>query len=173
MEFNKKTAYVYVKTVAGQAKHVYEQFRKHDWVIGAWAVTGEYDIIAWSNARNDDDVYNYASTLKGWDGVDYTTSYFVHNGYFHDFTKIEDEHGVWVRMRTDQMQDALAHFKDHDFIRSWANLPGEYDFLLFVTGKTTRDALENVMRLTESRRWRTQTYVPVYHYLNANYAKKL
>jgi hypothetical protein len=171
MEFNKKTAYVYIKTQAGQAKQVYEQFRKQDWVIGAWAVTGEYDIIAWVNARNDDDVYTYANTMKGWAGIDYTTSYFVHNGYFHDYNKIDDPNGVWVRLRTEHMQEALGHFKEHDYIRSWANLPGEYDFLLYVTGDSTRVALENVMRLTENHKWRTQTYVPVYHYLNANYAK--
>lgn len=172
MEFNKRTAYVYIKTHAGQTRTVWEQFKKHDWVIGAWAVTGEYDIVAWVNARNDDDVYNYANTIKSWQGIDFTTSYFVHNGYLPDFQKLDTADGVWVRLRTDDMQKAVALFKQHEFIRSWANLPGEYDFTLFVTGDNLRHALENVVRLTENHNWKTQTYVPVYSYLNQNYGKQ-
>ena len=172
MEFNKKTAYVYIKTQPGQTRKVYEQFKKQDWVIGAWAVTGEYDIIAWIHAKNEDDVYNYASTMKGWQGVDFTTSYFVHNGYLEDYRKLDNPNGVWVRMRTDQMQQALGYFKEYDFVRSWANLPGEYDFNLFIAGDSTRSALENVIRLTENRNWKTYTYVPVYSYLNPSYAKQ-
>ncbi len=171
MEFNKRTAYVYIKTQTGHTKQVYDHFLKHDWVIGAWAVTGEYDVIAWVNAKNDDDVYNYASTIKGWEGVDYTTSYLVHNGYLQDYGRLDTPNGVWVRLRVDRMDQALTYFKDYNFIGSWANLPGEYDFTLYITGESTRAAIENVLRLTEKRPWRTLTYVPVYSYLNANYAK--
>jgi len=173
MEFNKRTAYIYVKTNPGQLNKVFEQFRKHEFVIGAWAVTGDYDCIAWVNAKNDDDIYNWANTMKNWEGIDYTTSHFVHNGYIQNFDQLHSPAGVWLRLRTNKMDVMPAIFKDHPYVASWANVPGEYDFVCYLTGENLQKALENVVHLTENHNWKTYTHVPVYTYLNDNYRNKL
>jgi uncharacterized protein with GYD domain len=173
MEFNNRTGYIFIRTQGGNTKKVFEQFKKPDWVIGAWTVTGEYDVIAWVNAKNEDEVYNWANTIKMWEGVEYTNSHFVHNGYFKDMETLNNPNGAWVKIRGDRMDAILTYLKDYNYVGGWVNVPGEYDFLAYVYGDNPRATLENVLRMTENHNWRTYTHIPLYTYVNKNYTKTL
>ncbi len=173
MEYNKRTGYIFLKTITGNTKNIFDQIAKTDWAIGAWAVTGEYDIIAWVNAKNEEDLYSFANTLRTWEGVEFTNSHYVYNGFVENWDSLDSENGAWVRLRGHHQDNIPAHLKDYDFIGGWANITGDYDFLVWTHGDTTRATLENVLRMTENRNWRTFTHIPVYTYINHDFKDKL
>ena len=173
MQYSKKTGYIFVKTNPGYTKEVYDHFTKADFVIGAWVVTGDYDIIAWVNAHNEDDLYKYATTIRGWNGVEYTNSHYVHEGYVEDVNALRNTNGTWVRLRADNMQDFPNYLREYPYVKAWASMPGEYDYLVYTTGNTMHEAMENVLKMTHHRNWRTYTHVPLYAHWNTNWNANL
>ena len=172
LELKNRTGFIYVRTQGGTTRRIFDQLRGQDWVVGVWTVTGDPDLIVWVNAKHYDDMYGWSQTIKTWNGVEFTNSHFVHNGYVNNFDAMSDPNGVWVRLRTDRMDTVPTQLKDYnDRIGCWVNMPGEYDFMIWFTGTDTRDALDNVLRFTENRNWRSHTHVPCQAYLNPNYRK--
>jgi hypothetical protein len=173
MEFRIRTGYIFLKTIMGHTKKVFEQIATMEWVIGAWAVTGEYDVITWVNAQTDEELYQYVNTLRRWEGVEFTNSHFVFNGQIIDWDSLKNPNGAWVRLRANSMENIPAHLTEYPFIGSWANIPGDYDFLIWTHGATTRETLEQVLRFTENRNFKTFTHIPVYTYLNDTFRARL
>jgi hypothetical protein len=171
MEFTKKTGYIFIKTATSTTKHIFDTLKTNDWVIGAWVVTGDYDIIAWVNAKNEDDLFTYAQTVRHYAGVEYTNSHYVYNGYVQNFETFTNPNGAWVRVRgLDHLDGTVQkNLKDYAFVGGWVTIPGDYDYLVWTHGKTTHEAMENVLRMTETQNWKTYTHVPVYTYLNPTF----
>jgi hypothetical protein len=172
IEFNKRTGFIYVRTQPGQTKNVFEQFKKHDWIIGAWAVAGEYDAILFVNANNYDELYGWANTVKKWDGIVHTKSHFTYNGAITTPTTLQN-HGVWTHIRCTDVDNIMKNIRRYDYVTAWVNTPGDYDLLVWVNGKTLDEALNNVWNITQQEHWDTKTYVPVARYFNTRYANTI
>jgi len=165
MEYT-KTGYVLVKTNNGLAKEVFEHFKEADFVIAAWVVTGDYDVIAWLNATSDDDLYRQASTIREWRGVESSTSHLVHEGYLANMETLDNQNGAWVRLRVDKLAAAPGVLREHPFVGGWARIPGDYDYLVWIVGKTVRETMEHVLTIGEHRNWKTLTHIPLFTYRN-------
>ena len=168
MDYTNKTGYIFLKVNTGYTREVFEQFKTTDWVIGAWAVTGDYDLIVWVNAKTEDDLYRYANSIREWKGVEMTNSHYVHDGFLTNFETLTNPNGAWVRLRVDTMKDIPTYLKNYNFVGSYASIPGEYDYLVWTNGETVHETIENVLTMTKDRTWRTYTHIPVYTYFNEN-----
>jgi hypothetical protein len=166
MEFANKTGYVFVRTRAGVTRKVFEQVRANDWVIGAWAVTGDYDIVVWANARNEEELFTQAAILRNMAGVEYTNSRLVHSGFVADFKTFNSRNGAWVRLRADKLGPPPNFLRDLPYVGAYATIAGDYDYLVWAFGDDVHDAIEHVLAMTENRDWRTYTHVPILAYFN-------
>ncbi len=173
MQLKNRTGYIFLRTNGSSTKKVWEHLKTLDFVIGAWVVTGDYDVITWVNAKNEDDLYRYATTLRHIAGVELTNSHLAHAGDVRDWKSFEGQHGAWVRVRADKIETTAASLKEMSYVGGWAEIPGDYDYLVWTQGKDLRETTENVMRMTEHAGWRTYTHVPVWAYLNKDMQKTL
>jgi hypothetical protein len=169
MEYQNRTAYITIKTERGTTRKVFEALQNHDWVIGAWIVSGTNDVMAWTNARSQEETYTYANSIRTIPGVNYTHSHFVHGGYVNNMDEMKNPTGVWVWIRATDMNSALANIKKYPTVANWACMPGEYDYLAYMTGKNMNETLDNILNMSEQNNWQTYTEVPVKSYFNPNY----
>jgi hypothetical protein len=173
MNYNKKTAYIMVKTHVGYARKVFEQFKTTDWVIGTWLVSGDYDLIVWVNAKNEDEVYNYAKTIKTWEGIYHTNSYYVYDGNLTNFEEMTNLNGAWVRVRGENIETMPEYFNKYDYITNWACIPGDFDYMVWFNGKTHIETMDHILNVTENHKWHTYTHLPVTSYMNNKYKTTL
>lgn len=169
MDYANRTGFILIRTENGVTRKVFELVKGYDWVIGAWAVTGDYDIVVWANARDENELFTFAATLRSLAGVEFTNSRLVHEGYVTDFKTFTRPRGAWVRLRADKLGPAPTYLRDLPYVGAYATIAGDYDYLVWAFGDDVHDAVEHVLSMTENRDWRTYTHVPILGYFNRKF----
>ncbi|MCU0660920.1 MAG: Lrp/AsnC ligand binding domain-containing protein [Myxococcota bacterium] len=169
MEYNKKTAYVWIKTNPGQTRKVWEETKKAAYVIGSWVVTGTYDVLVWVNANSEDEMYTHVMTMRGWNGVTNTRTHAAYSGSVTNWNEMMNPNGAWIRIQMTDYQNAQNQLREYNGVCNWASVPGDYDYFAYVAGKTYAETAQGIITMSEKYNWNTSTHVPAYSYLNPKY----
>jgi hypothetical protein len=171
MDWQKRSAYVFIKTAKGAAEKVWSKFQTWDHCIGAWIVTGEWDVVAWFDASSWDDVYKWTSEIRTWEGVDYTSSHFVYSGYKNKWWWWQKPYGAWIAVRGNNIEEDYKKLQNWDWVTSVTSIPGTWDYLSWVWGDTWDEVWNRVVEVN-SKTWETLTLVPVRTWWNKNWETK-
>lgn len=171
MTWEKRSAYVFMRTKPGYAEKVWEHTKKWDKIIGSWIVTGEWDVIAWIDASDWDDIYKTISQMRDWEGVELTSSHFVYKGMKNGHWWWERPAGSWVLARDRKLNGNFEKLKEHKWISSAASLPGTWDYIMWISGDNWENVWDNVWELNKNG-MQTMTKVPIRTWWNKAWKEK-
>lgn len=171
MEWTNRSAYLFVK-VRGDVEQVWKKFQEWPHAVGCWMVTGEWDLLVWYDAKDQDTMRARVAEVRAWDGVDGTASHFVHQGYKNGRWWWDQPAGVWLLARERGPLDRWKEVTSWDGQVSTASIPGAWDTLSWVWGK---DWDQTWSRVVEAKRkgWDTQALVPLKTWWNKQTAQAL
>jgi len=69
MDWKNRSAYVFIKTKEGKSNDIWQRFHNWENMIGTWIVTGDWDVIAWFDSQDWDNVHRCVADIKRWDEV--------------------------------------------------------------------------------------------------------
>ncbi len=164
MDWKNRSAYVFIKTFKGKATDVWKRFQTWDNVIGTWIVSGDYDVIVWFDAQDMETVHRCVAEIKKWNEVEQTNSHMVYNGFKTEKWWWESPAGSWVLIREHMLQDPQK-LQKWNWITSGASIPGEYDYISWVTGNSWDDVWNHLMEL-KTENWETVPTVPIKSWWN-------
>ena len=168
MNWKDRTAYAFIKTKQGTAHQVWERFQTWDNIIGTWIVTGEYDVVAWFDAKDWDTIHDCIATIKQWNEVEDTNTHMVHQGYKTNHWWWEKPVGAWVMMKEDQLDESSNKVPQWDWITSGASIPGDWDYMAWIEGDNWDDVWNHLMDV-KTGNWRTAALVPIKSWWNKNF----
>ena len=168
MNWQNRSAYVFIKTEKGKAEEVWKKFHTWENVIGTWIVTGEWDVIVWFDAQDLDTIHRYAAEIKKWNEIEHTSSHMVYNGYKNDTWWWEKPAGTWVLIRENNLDETPDKIKRWDWLTSGASIPGDWDYITWAGGNNWDEVWNHVMEM-KSWNWQTSTYVPIKSWWNHNW----
>ncbi|MFO8077164.1 MAG: Lrp/AsnC ligand binding domain-containing protein [Thermoplasmatota archaeon] len=171
MNWKDRTAYAFIKTKKGSAHQVWERFQSWDNVIGTWVVTGEYDVVAWFDAKDWDTIHDCIATIKQWDEVEDTNTHMVHQGYKTNRWWWEKPVGAWMLMKENQLDESVNRVSQWDWITSGASIPGDWDYMAWVEGENWDDVWNHLMDV-KTGDWRTAALVPIKSWWNQDFKDK-
>lgn len=171
MSWNKRSAYIFMRTAPGAAKNVWEKCKTWEKVIGSWIVTGDWDVVAWIDAASWDDVYGACAEIRNWEGVSLTSSHFVYEGIKNGHWWWEKPAGTWVFVRDAHLNGRLKKIKEWPWVVSAVSLPGSWDYLLWVWGDKWEDVWTRIWELNQSG-FQTLTKVPIQSWWNQSWKSK-
>lgn len=171
MEWKKRSAYVFIRTEPGKTEDIWHKVQKWEKTIGAWVVTGEWDIITWIDAQNWDEVYAATWELREWDGVNLTSSHFVYNGSKNWEWWWDKPAGTWVLLRDLTHNRNLTQLQGYQWITSIASVPGPWDYMVWISGDNWSDVWDRVWKLNKEG-WQTLTKVPIRSWWNHAWEQK-
>jgi len=171
MDWRNRSAYVFIKTCKGKTQEIWKRFQTWDNVIGTWIVTGECDIIVWFDATNWDDIHNCVAEIKKWDGIEWTSSHMVYNGYKNNHWWWEKPAGAWVLSREHKLDETGDKAKNWNWITSGASIPGDWDYISWVEGENWDDVWNHLDEYNTNN-WETRTHIPVKSWWNQAWKDK-
>lgn len=172
MEWTNRSAYLFVKARPDQVESLWKKFQGWSHAIGAWVVTGEWDLLVWFDAPSPDAMRTRVAEVRQWDGVDHTASHFVHQGYKNGKYWWDAPTGVWMLSRESGPLDGWKDMTGWDGQVSTASIPGTWDSLSWVWGQDWNQTWTHVMD-AKRKGWDTQALVPVRSWWNQGAAKAL
>ena len=165
MDWKNRSAYVFIKTHEGKANEVWQRFQNWDNIIGTWIETGDWDVIAWFDAKDLDTIHNCVDTIKGWNEVDYTSSHMAYSGYKKDNWWWEKPAGTWVLLRDDKISQTTEKIKNWDWATSGSSIPGEWDYIAWIQGNNWDEVWNHLLEMKNTN-WQTMTQVPIKSWWN-------
>jgi muconolactone delta-isomerase len=168
MNWKNRSAYAFIKTRQGTAEQVWQRFHNWENMIGTWVVTGEYDVIAWFDAKDWDTIHDCIATIKQWDEVEDTKTHMVHNGYKNNNWWWEKPAGAWVMFKENHLDDTLYHVPDWDWITSGASIPGDWDYMAWIEAEDYDELWSHLMQTKQSH-WRTSAALPLKSWWNTQW----
>jgi len=168
MEWKNRTAYAFIKTKNGNAHTVWERLQTWDNMIGAWIVTGEYDVVAWFDAKDWDTIHDCVATIKSWHEVEDTNTHMVHNGFKTQGWWWDQPVGAWMLLKESTLDDTTNNMPNWNWVTSGASIPGEWDYMAWVEGNNWDD-IWNHLNEMKSTQWRTQALIPIKSWWNKSW----
>lgn len=168
-EWKSRSAYMFVKAQPDAVEALWERLRAWPHTIGAWVVTGDFDLMVWYDAKQADDMQARVSEVRGWPGVQHTASHFVHQGYKNGAWWWERPAGVWMLAREAGPMNRWRELCGWEGQVSTASTPGEWDYMSWVAGETWDKTWDHVME-AKRRGWETRTLVPMRSWWNEGVA---
>jgi len=168
LNWKDRTAYTFIKTKQGTAQQVWQRFHTWENMIGAFIVAGEYDIVAWYDAKDWDTVHDCVATIKQWDEVEDTTTQMVHNGYKTGKWWWDKPVGAWMLLKENHLDETTHAISQWDWVTSGASLPGDWDYMAWVEGENWDDLWNHFLEM-KSGQWRTSALIPIKSYWNQNW----
>jgi len=168
LRWKNRSAYAFIKTKQGTANEVWERFKKWENMIGAWIVTGEYDVVTWFDAKNWDTIHDCIATIKEWDDVEETKTHLVHDGYKNNKWWWDKPVGAWMLLKENRLDDTSKNMEQWDWITSGASIPGEWDYMAWIEGNNWDEIWGHVMEIKSSE-WRTSAIIPIKSWWNQSW----
>ena len=168
MDWKNRSAYVFIKTQKGKSQEVWQRFKEWDNVIGAWVVSGEWDVIVWFDAEDWDTIHRCASSIKEWNEVEHTSSHMVYQGFKNGHWWWEKPAGTWVFLREDKLNEATNKIKNWDWITSGASIPGDWDYVAWVEGQNWDEVWNHIGEI-KTEKWQSSAQVPIKSWWNENW----
>lgn len=170
-EWNERSAYLLVKTDWKTGEKLWKKAQKWDESIGAWLVTGSWDLIVWLDAYSWDETYRRVVDVRKMKGVEATSTHFVYKGMKNGRWWWEWPTGAWVSMRSPHLNGEMKGLKKWKWASSITSIPGDWDYLVWAGGKNWNETWKNVGEMNKQG-WRTETHVPVKTWWNKSWKRK-
>ncbi len=167
-EWSQRSAYLMVQADWQVGERLWKDAQKWKETIGAWLVTGPWDLLIWIDAKSWDDVYQKAAWLRQQEGVKATSSHFVYKGAKNAKWWWEWPVGNWVTVRSPHLNGEIKDLQKRSWVASAASIPGDEDYLVWAGGSKWEEVWENVADLNKQG-WRTQTLVPIKSWWNKSW----
>ena len=168
MYWKDRSAYVFIKTRQGKAQEIWERFKSWENIIGTWIVTGEYDVVAWFDAKDWDTIHDCIATIKEWNEVETTSTHMVHNGYKNGTFWWEHPVGAWMLLKENKLDETLKAVPNWDWVTSGASIPGDWDYIAWIEGNNWDEVWNHLMEV-KSGQWRTSALIPIKSWWNQNW----
>ena len=165
MYWKDRSAYAFIKTRQGTAEYVWQRFQSWENIIGAWVVTGEYDVIAWFDAKDWDTIHDCIATIKQWDEVENTKTHMVHNGYKNQNWWWNKPTGAWVMFKENKLDETSQYVPKWDWITSGASIPGDWDYMAWIQADNWDELWHHLME-TKQTSLKTTAVLPLKTYWN-------
>lgn len=165
LEWKDRSAYAFIKTTKGNAHQVWERLKTWDTMIGAWIITGEYDVVAWFDAEDWDTIHDCVATIKAWPEVEDTNTHMVHNGFKTERWWWDHPVGAWILLKEKTLDEATKAISNWDWVTSGASIPGNWDYMAWVEGNNWDDIWNHLYEM-KSTQWRTSALIPIKSWWN-------
>lgn len=169
--WKERTAYVFIRTEGKYTENVWKKVQKWEESIGAWIVTGDWDVLLWIDTQNLDRVYKKVTELRKWDGVIATSTHFVYEGLKNGTTWWSQPCGAWVLVRDRTLNGNLESIAKQKYVVSVASAPGQWDYIVWVNGSSWDEVLENTWAL-HTKGYQTLTKIPQKSWWNPAWQNK-
>ncbi len=170
-EWSKRSAYLLVQADREVSEKLWKQAQGWEEAIGAWLVTGPWDMMIWVDAPDWEELYKKAAWIRNQKGVKATSSHFVFKGMKNGKWWWEWPAGSWVWVRSPRLNGELKSIGKWAWASSAASVPGDWDYLVWNGGKSWEEVWSHVWELNQSG-WHTQTMVPLKSWWNKAWRKK-
>ena len=167
-EWHKRSAYLLVQADRGAAEKVWKRVTGWKESIGAWMVTGDWDMVIWVDALSWEDVYEKVVEIRSMKGVKATSSHFVYKGIKNGKWWWEWPAGSWVFVRSPHLNGEIKDISKWKWATSAASIPGDWDYIVWAGGKKWEDVWSHVWEMNKAG-WHTQTVVPIRSWWNKNW----
>jgi hypothetical protein len=167
-DWSKRSAFLLVQTDWEAGQKLWKDVQKWDQTIGAWLVTGSWDMVVWVDARSWEELYEKVVWVRSQKGVKATSSHFVYKGTKSDKWWWDWPVGNWVLARGPRLNGDLKDFRTHPWAVTAASIPGDWDYLVWVGGKKWEEVWEHVGEMNKGG-WHTQTLVPLKSWWNRSW----
>jgi len=164
-DWSKRSAYLLVQTDWGAGEKLFKDVQKWDDAIGAWMVTGPWDLMIWVDAKNWEDLYKKAVWLRNQKGVKATSSHFVYKGMKNDKWWWDWAAGAWVMVRSPHLNGEINQLSKWNWATSAASIPGDWDYVAWIGGKKWEEVWDHIGEMNKNG-WHTQTLVPLKSWWN-------
>ncbi len=152
-------------------EHLWKKAQGWDDTIGAWMVTGAWDVVIWIDAQSWEDVYKKVVEIRGEKGVTGTSTHYVYKGVKSPKWWWEWPAGSWVFIKSPHLNGEIKHWGKWNWLSSVASIPGDWDYFAWAGGKTWDEVWKNVWQLNE-KGYHTQTVVPLKSWWNKAWKNK-
>lgn len=169
-QWSQRSAYLMIKADWAAGEKLWKEAQKWDETIGAWLLTGDWDLMVWVDAKSWEDLYEKVVWIRAQKGVSATSTHFVYKGTKNGKWWWEWAVGNWVWVRSPHLNGELKDVQKHKQAVSAASVPGDWDYLVWMGGRKWEDVWQNVGDLNKGG-WQTQTLVPIKSWWNKSWKK--
>lgn len=171
MEWEKRSAYVFIKTYPGKAENVYSMIKEWQNTIGVFMTTGPWDVIAWIDTKDIDEAYKWISKVRYWPEVERTSTNQTYYGYRNEREFWEMQAWAWVKIRSTDIYSTYEELKNYDWVAFTSSIPGDWDCVSMFYGENYTDIYNYVMEI-KNKGYEIEYYAPLKAYWNVDYKQK-
>lgn len=135
MEWEKRSAFVFIKTRPGTAEEVNGRLKKWQQTIGTFMIHSPWDIMVWLDSGDLEETHRLVSEIRDWIEVERTSTSHAFMGFKRDYWFWERPTCAWIRLRSRAMHETYEDLKKRDWMCIFASIPGEWDFIGLIAGK--------------------------------------
>jgi len=170
MDWEKRSAFVFVKCYPGKTDKVYNTIREWNNVFGVFTTTGNWDLMVWLDTPNIEDAYKWVSKIRYWPEVEKTCTHQTYYGYRNEKHFWDKPTYAWVKIRSNDIYSTYEELKMYDWIGVLASVPGDWDCVACVCGDTYEDVYNYVWEIT-AKGFEVEYYPPLKEYWNKEYLR--
>lgn len=170
-DWSKRSAYLMVKSDWETGQKLWKDMQKWDSCIGAWMLTGSWDLMVWVDAADWEELYEKVVWLRGHKGVKATSTHFVYKGTKDGRWWWDQPCGNWVFVRSPRLNGEIKDIQRCSWAVSAASIPGDWDYLVWIGGKKWEDVWGHVGDMNKGG-WHTQTLVPIKSWWNKSWKNR-
>jgi hypothetical protein len=170
MEWERRSAYVFVKCYPGKNDKVYNMIREWKNVFGVFTTTGNWDLIAWFDAEDIEESYKWISKIRYWPEVERTSTHQTYQGWVNGTMFWEKPAYSWVKVRSSDIYSTYEEMKLHDWVATVASVPGEWDCVAMLYGESYEEVHHSLWELT-TRGYEVEYYAPLNSYWNKEFVE--
>jgi len=171
MEWEKRSAYVYIKTFTGKTETVYDKIKEFGNTIGVFMTSGNYDLVWWVDTQDVKDAYNWISQVRGWPEVEWTSTYQTHYGYRNETGYWEKPYIGWFKVRTKDFTTTYDEWQNSDWVGVATSITGDYDWICMFYGDTYEELYKYMYEL-KIKGYEYEYYPVLKYYWNTEYQQK-
>jgi hypothetical protein len=142
MEWKRRSAYVFIKTMPGQAEKVWDKVNQWDHTIGSAMVHWPWDIVVWFDSENIEETHKWVSEIRNWDEVEWTSTQHAFQGYKRDYWFWDRPACTWFKIRSKNMYQTYEDLKAYDWMCSFASVPGDWDCIGLACGNNWEETAQ-------------------------------
>jgi DNA-binding Lrp family transcriptional regulator len=165
MQWENRSAFVYVKTYPGKAQEVYQQFQKNPQVLACFMMPGVHDLMVWFDSKNMTDVYNWIAAARDNGQIEQTATYPAYYGYWNGESYQNKKYYGWIKVRSDAFNAAYDYACQYDGVTFCASVTGDYDCFVMVCSDSY-DKFHDYQQQFKNRGYQVEFYVPFQAYWN-------
>jgi hypothetical protein len=171
MEWEGRTACVFVRAYPGKADVVYDKIKSWEGTIGLFMTTGSYDIIAWIDTRDIDESYKWITEVRSWPEVERTNTSQTYHGYRNARGYWERPAEGWFQIRGTDLQMTYEELRSSEYVAFFASTAGDYDWIGMFYGEDYNEIYYYIYEL-KLRGCEIEYYPALKYFWNMDYKEK-